>query len=235
MNLIELKSSWNDTEDYHKHINDLFCQLVNKDQQLKEHRDYIESHAYGFGERAFHWLWKLLIDEMPKEFEFLEIGLYKGASLSLIGLIAGQQQKLAWRYGVSPLDNSDGYSESDYSKDIADLHDKFDIYNDYVIYKGLSTDAEIIEQANLTSPYDMVYIDGGHSYEIVRSDLDNYAPMVKSGGYLIMDDCNKEMHMPNGYFQGHESVSNAKRDWLEYQTDFEFVTSVVHISVFKRK
>lgn len=36
--------------------------------------------------------------------------------------------------------------------------------------------------------FDYVYIDGEHSYEAVKRDLQNYLPKIKCGGYLIGDD-----------------------------------------------
>lgn len=36
--------------------------------------------------------------------------------------------------------------------------------------------------------FDYVYIDGEHSYDAVKRDLNNYFPKIKVGGYLIGDD-----------------------------------------------
>jgi cephalosporin hydroxylase len=79
----------------------------------------------------------------------------------------------------------------------------------------------------------MVYIDGGHSYEVVQSDLKNYAPMVKPGGYLIVDDCCHKYNLPPGYFPGIESVSKAVDEVLPNE-QFKELFSVVHNRVFQR-
>jgi methyltransferase family protein len=44
---------------------------------------------------------------------------------------------------------------------------------------------------------DVVYIDGDHSYEAVRADLEAYAPKVRPGGLLAGDDYGVE-----GWWQG---------------------------------
>ena len=74
--------------------------------------------------------------------------------------------------------------------------DKMDaIYNDVVsdfspdnrveIIRKLSDDAASdIEDGSL----DWIYIDGNHSYEFVKSDLENWWPKLKSGGALCGDD-----------------------------------------------
>lgn len=38
--------------------------------------------------------------------------------------------------------------------------------------------------------FDMIYIDGDHSYEAVRNDILNYMPKVKSGGWVCGHDYN---------------------------------------------
>lgn len=40
--------------------------------------------------------------------------------------------------------------------------------------------------------YDAVFIDGNHSYEYVKKDLENYMPKVKDGGIVAMHDVNFE-------------------------------------------
>jgi hypothetical protein len=36
--------------------------------------------------------------------------------------------------------------------------------------------------------FDWVYVDGDHSYEGCSRDLELYAPKVRSGGFLLVDD-----------------------------------------------
>ena len=36
--------------------------------------------------------------------------------------------------------------------------------------------------------FDFVYIDGDHSYEFVKKDLEGFLPKIKKGGYLTVDD-----------------------------------------------
>ena len=41
--------------------------------------------------------------------------------------------------------------------------------------------------------FDLIYLDGDHRYEVVRQDLEDYAPLVKEGGYLCGDDLELQM------------------------------------------
>lgn len=233
MSLQDVKNIWIDNPETHKAINKDFIEKVNSIPELKAHRDWVESNIFGFGERSFLWLHKLIVDEMPADFSFMEIGVFRGAILSLYKLLADMQGKKVTRYGVTPLDGSDGHWDSDYKKDIETIHDQFNLTKDYKILHGLSTDTEIIKEAQAVAPLDILYIDGGHTYDVVKSDLEHYLPLVKSGGYLIVDDCANEMKMPFGFFQGIEPVTRAVNEVLP-NSKFEFLFNVVHNKIFRR-
>ena len=48
------------------------------------------------------------------------------------------------------------------------------------IHKMMSTDAVSV----LKDKYDFIYIDGLHTYEGVKDDINNYLPLVKKGGVI---------------------------------------------------
>lgn len=50
-----------------------------------------------------------------------------------------------------------------------------------------SQDPELIV-TKIPSSLDVLFIDGDHTYEGVKADLNNYAPLVKSGGRIILHD-----------------------------------------------
>lgn len=227
MTLQETISIWKDDPETHRLINERFTECVNADPELKAYRDWIEQKIFGFGERSFLWMWKLLVDECPKHFTFLEIGVFRGQILGLIRKL----NTYAGITGVTPLDNTGGHWESNYEEDIKHLHKTFNIPYPKII-KGLSADPEVIKESNKV--YDMVYIDGGHEYETVAQDLRNYSPMVKPGGFLIVDDCANKYNLPPGYFKGIETVSKAVDEFLPNQ-EFIELFSVVHNRIFKRK
>jgi hypothetical protein len=237
MNLKEYSQDWVDTPEFHSLINDTFIGFVNDNPKLKAHRDFVEDNVFGFGERSFHWLHKLLVDEMPNEFKFLEIGVFRSQVLSLYKLLSDMSGKKVKRYGVSPMDSSDGHWDSDYFADAVTIHQQFNLKKDYTIYHGSSTDKSIIEKAQSTAPYDILYIDGGHTFDIVQSDLASYPQMVKQGGYLLIDDSCNDMKMEWGFFQGIDSVTRAVLEWekTEVGKEFEFVFNVVHNRLYRRK
>ena len=55
------------------------------------------------------------------------------------------------------------------------------------LIKQLSTDPDAIEAAG-QQQYDVLVIDGDHSYAGVKADFENYVEFVKLGGYIVFDD-----------------------------------------------
>jgi len=236
MNLQGFKELWKDQREIHQWLNETFTSKVNEDPELKAFRDFVEGNndtpvkIFGFGERSFLWLWKLIIDEMPDKFKFLEIGVFRGQVIALARLLADRDKKAATITGITPLDSTGGHWGSDYASDIRYLHDYFKLQQPTII-KGLSTDEGVVRIAK--DEYDIIYIDGGHEYEVAKSDIINYSPMVKEGGYLVIDDCANKYDLPYGYFRGIESVSRAVDEVLPNE-QFKEIFSVVHNRVFQR-
>jgi hypothetical protein len=53
---------------------------------------------------------------------------------------------------------------------------------------GNSRDPEIVVKALDMGPYDLMIIDGDHSYAGVKTDIENYLPMLREGGFLFLHD-----------------------------------------------
>lgn len=228
MTLQELKEGWVDTPQYHELIHESFKEFVNNTWGLNDHRTYVEKHVFGMGERSFWWLWKILVDELPEQPKLLEIGVFKAATLSLWKMLRDNSQV----YGVTPLDGrGTGWTQDDYFAHIQKIHTDFGL-DMPKLFVGGSAEREMVNAAFDESPYDVVYIDGDHSTEGALFDLKNYAPMVKPGGFLVIDDCCCDFKMPFGYFQGIQDVQHAFDQWDK--TGFEFVCNVVHLRVLKR-
>ncbi len=231
MTLTQLKSDWQDTPEYHKGVHEKMCELVSADPELHAHRTYIETNVYGFGERSFWWVWKLILAELPENPSLLEIGVFKAATLSVWKLL----RKDAKVFGVTPLDESGGVWKSDYASDIKKIHDDFKLPQPH-IFHGRSDDARVMKSAT-TLLYDVVYIDGDHTFEGALHDLTTYAPCVKSGGWLVIDDAACRTSQEFGVFQGIETVCEALMQWekSELAKDFEWQFNVVHLMCYKRK
>jgi glycosyltransferase involved in cell wall biosynthesis len=243
MTVNDVTGLYEDVSEVHTSIWKNFKTLVNSVPFLKMHRDWVVQHRWGYGNRAFHWMWYLLVQQAPKDFKFLEIGVFKGQTISLISLMNKIHRKQGLVYGITPLNNTgDKYSKHpdvDYEEYIQQIYASFELdASDLNIIQGLSQESTVIESAEAEGPYDLMYIDGCHDYPVVVSDLVNYSNMVKVGGYLIVDDASNYLNIPNGLirmdWRGLEDVSNAVRDITEKDERFVHAFAVGHNRVFQR-
>lgn len=94
---------------------------------------------------------------------WLEIGTHKGESTSLVAS-SGQVKNIVT------------IDVKDYEK--IDLFDEF-----YNIEFMLGSSDDLVNEFEDES-FDMIYIDGDHTYDQVCKDIDNYLPKVKNGGFI---------------------------------------------------
>ncbi len=125
-----------------------------------------------------------LAGSLPPEFIAIEIGSYVGASSSFIACAAsflkGHLHCIdTWR--------NDAMTELG-QETHADFHKHTYPYRHLITaHRGYSNDAA----ANTPDNVDLVFIDGDHSYKSTKSDLENYAPKLRTGGTLILHDTNR--------------------------------------------
>ncbi len=226
--------AWKNEHMHNEALHAAFAENVDALPWLRAHRDFIESAQFGFGDRPFHWLYWLLVQQMPQDFAFLEVGVFKGQVTSLIALCAKQCAKNAVVFGVTTLKNTPDvrcrYPDGDYAKWIAEIHNKFEVPQPLLIV-GRSDDPKVIQAVQLRS-YDLVLIDGSHDYLDVVHDIENYAKCVKMGCFLLMDDASINRLNVGTCWSGLEDVAQAVKDTLDKDERFKFLMAVGHLNVF---
>lgn len=228
---------------------------------LAEHRAHVEANKLGFGDPAFHAMWRSLLLHLATERtrpRTLEIGVFKGQVLSLWALIAAREglslnisavtplagQPLPpsvwsrrWRWLINPSFRAacragNFYPDEDYGGIVRSLFERFDVrFDDVVLHRGFTTDAAV-RGALSEQEFDLIYIDGDHTFEGATADVNWFAPKVSQGGFLVMDD--SSYFLPGtGFWKGYESVSRAAE--LVPALGFENVLNVGHNRIFCRK
>jgi hypothetical protein len=231
-NIEQFAAAWQDSPEFAAQTVQQFNQAVNL-HPIGDLRTYVEQHGYGFGERCFYWMWRLILNSLPPNPNLLEIGVYKGQVLALWRMLS----KGATISGITPLDTSGGMEDRDYAHDIADLHNAFKLPRTYTIWRGQSDEKDPKMNAYAAHWFDVVYIDGGHSYREAKHDIEFYGALVGVNGYLVIDDCANKMQQPHGFFQGIESVSRAVDELLPPFTkndDWLHLGCVVHNRIWRR-
>jgi len=124
------------------------------------------------------------------------------------------------------------YETADYSANVSHIFETFALQNANVrLVRGYSQDEHVLRQIDGRS-FDVVYIDGGHRFEEVTADLQFYAPLVRHGGYLVLDDA--ACLLPGtAFWKGHESVSRAVENWGA--PNFTNILNIGHNRIYMRK
>ncbi len=148
---------------------------------MKDIIDMRSGHIlYGFQDFIQH----LKATENLSEFVIVEIGSYIGQSTTMFA----NEAKLV--ISVDPFMND--YDPNDGACHAADIptvvYQKFleniAPYNNIVHIKKTSDDAV----GDIKEKVDLVYIDGIHTYEQVKKDIQNYTGLIKPGGYICGHD-----------------------------------------------
>lgn len=185
-------SSWpqslQNTTKYYRNCVRYFYQAAPR--YLVNHRHYFSQEGRGFGEAAFHVMWAALFSNFRPS-SFLEIGVYRGQTLSLASLCSRELCLPNRVCGISPF-TSAADSVSKYSNQINYYEDTLKNFAFFQLpapqlVRGLSTDPEVWKQV-MHHKWEMVYIDGNHEYEVAKSDFTNCSKILSPRGIVVLDD-----------------------------------------------
>ena len=236
----KFSEEWINTSEYNNTIYNHFLNKVNNLEILSNHDEVVAKHSLGFGERAFRYLWALVFSQIPKEGRFLEIGVYRGSIISLSQLISNELSLNIKTFGVTPLnsigDKYSNYVNDDYRNSISFLFSLLNLNeNNTNIIKGLSTNEEVKQELLNMEKFDIIYIDGGHDYETVVSDIELCDKILKTNGLLIMDDASSFLNFSNHPgFLGHKDVGLAIKDSLDNNDNYKHLFACGHNRVWRK-
>jgi hypothetical protein len=204
---------------------------------LRDHRDWFSKENRGFGEDAFHAMWFTLLREFRPR-NCLEIGIYRGQTISLWALISELMGFECELHGISPFSPA-GDADSHYSDRVDYLADTLQSFAKFSpktpsFLKAYSTDAAAHELI-ASKKWDLIYIDGSHDYEVVLSDYQVCRDHLAPGGLLVMDDSSlyTDYRPPLFSFAGHPGPSRVFEDFAV--KELQFLGGVGHDNVLRKK
>jgi len=230
-----LVAAYEDTLEFHTAVRDDMFRRIEEDPELITLRKWILDNKHGYGETQFYWMWNLITTQLPQDFKFLEIGVYRGQIPALVALLASRLGIEGMMYGVTAL-STIGFGDThpgdpDFEQDIAKTFAfAKQPTNNLKLIVGNSTDEAVIYTTGLEAPFNVVYIDGGHEYDTVISDVKHYAEMTKMNGLLVIDDASCNLNLPL-------EANEHSRKWLEknehWSKGLAEVTQAVENTVMK--
>ncbi len=206
------------------------------EEEIRTHRIYFRQQRRGFGEDAFHTLWWFLLKRY-RPVNFLEIGVYRGQTLSLAALISRITGFPCEIHGISPLAAADDsvseyLDKIDYQQDLLSHFDHFTLPHP-ILCRAFSTEPEALTHIK-SRLWDMIYIDGNHDYEVVINDWKVCAKQIRPGGCIVLDDAGlgSNYRPPRFATAGHPGPSRVAAEIAPAL--FTEILQVGHNRVFQR-
>lgn len=205
-------------------------------EELREHRRFFQQERRGFGEDAFHSMWWHLVRRF-RPANFLEIGVYRGQTISLVSLIARLEGIDCRVQGISPF-SSAGDSVSNYAGGLDYLKDTLANFRHFglpepALLTAYSTDEDAVDLIR-SQTWDCIYIDGNHDYEIVKRDWEVCSAAVSAGGIIVLDDSglSTSYQPPRFATGGHPGPSQLASELTD--DSFTEILQVGHNRVFHK-
>lgn len=126
--------------------------------------------------------------------DIIEIGSYLSySSVMMASAFSSDDRKL---YAIDMFDRELGWSNGGTDDWIYKNYSQWEFAHKVIDDCGLSNSIELLKgrsdqlinkMIELTD-VNMIFIDGDHSYEGCMQDIENYSPILNSGGFLVVDD-----------------------------------------------
>lgn len=223
-------------------IYDNLNQYFNYDLPISifEHRNYfdrISKGSYrGCGEDPFHAMWFLIFKEF-RPINCLEIGVYRGQTISLWALLSRYFEYQTNISAISPFAPV-GDEVSVYEDTLDYFNDTLENFNHFILplpefCKALSTNIQAVDLIK-SKKWDLIYIDGGHDYDVVLHDTECAIQNLSTNGLIVMDDSSLffDFSSKNGRFQGHDGPSLVTKEMLDAKR-LELVLGVGHNNILR--
>lgn len=151
----------------------------------------------------------------------LQIGCAEGgdsvaiANVLKLPMINGKLHIVDWFKGNLTVDTSEEWYYNEDNVESWKTHlwteaKKFKVDDIIEVFEG---DSREVVPTLPDNYYDIVFIDGGHEYSIVKSDIEHGYKKLKKGGIIVLDDVSASLEMYHTY-----NLINASNDMIETDT-----------------
>lgn len=178
---------------------------------MKHYYEEVEGWFSDVDARFYNYL----VDKVPNGGSIVEIGTWKGRSLSCLLVEAKNIEKQLEITGVDTFKGTPGEDCYSVNGDIFAMcrenADRAGYPYRLVCKPSVEASADFADES-----LDAVFIDGDHSREAVLADLNAWAPKLKKGGILAGHDviCEGVLMALNDFFQGDIKVNLIGECWF---------------------
>lgn len=132
--------------------------------------------------------YECLVGGLPDNASMVEIGCYRGKSLASIAFTIIRKNITVLAVDIFDVVAVPGYN------DVANVTGMYEDFKETIELSGLNgyvhtfVGRSVDAARSQTGPFNLVFIDGDHSYEAIKSDIAAWWPLVKDGGVLCGHD-----------------------------------------------
>jgi len=145
--------------------------------------------------RELSFALQIILAKIPSLKKVIEVGIYKGGTLRLWQTISATDSILV---GIDVHDFTGGRFA--HSKNVSLIFGRSDSPGVIAKVKSITGD-----------DVDFLFIDGEHTYEVVKADYNNYGRLVRPGGLIMFHDTQSTARSPRSAPQG----CKVKQFWRE--------------------
>jgi len=185
--------------------------------------------------QAHFWNYSSDNNEEKNRPRVLQIGCAQGwdaveiAKILKLPMINGELHVIDWFKGNLTVDKEEewAYNEdnpTDWKNHLWSEAEKFNVKDRITVFEG---DSRKMIHNVLDNYYDIVFIDGGHEYDIVKSDVENGYLKLKKGGIMVFDDFSGDNTTYDEF-----DIKNANEEMLKNDT-YSFDGRNIHVGVIK--
>jgi len=199
-------------------------QSMTYDEYKQKVKEYIEERpAFLNAGASPHWIpaYDLpFILEMRKNLIGLEIGTSHGHSTYFLLKMLPNSTI----HGIDPYVHYDQMNDTD--KAYEAFQNVLEEFGDRVVLHQTASDEAIDEFQD--GMFDFIFIDGIHTYEQVKKDIENYYPKIKEGGYIFGHDWSawsaashhfRDVEKKGVDTAAKEMAALYKKQWLNCKSD----------------
>jgi predicted O-methyltransferase YrrM len=142
---------------------------------------------------SYEYIYKDLVEQAEEDSLFVEIGSFKGRSTAFMAVeIANSGKKIRFQC-IDPMKAIGHYEDAakinpqeweGYSSEA--FHKRLESVKDFYTLHQMPSDQAVNMYKD--NSIDFIMIDGDHSYEAVKRDIENFLPKMRSGGLMAGDD-----------------------------------------------
>jgi SAM-dependent methyltransferase len=166
----------------------------------------------------------------------LQVGCAQGgdavaiANVLKLPMVNGTLDIVDWFKGNLTVDKTEEWSYNENNVESWKSHlwseaKKFKVDDIITVYEG---DSREVLPTLKDDFYDIIFIDGGHEYSIIKSDIENGYEKLKKGGIIVFDDISGDKEMYVKY-----DLKNAPSHVIETDTYEFFDNNRFHAGAFK--